>query len=148
MTDRKALKLGFRGSARYGDAYPGLPETEPRIYVEFRPQGVPTSFLALLDTGAPYCILNDEVTRQVEDQLTDHLGPAVLRTAHGTAHGELYLLRIILIADTGADHDLDSVVFIAPEWRTSSFIGYSGVLDRVRFAVDPHANRFYFGDPY
>lgn len=147
MTDPKALELGFRGAARYADAFPGLPETEPRIYVEFRPQGVTTSFLALLDTGAPYCILNHEITRLVEDQLTDHLGPAVLRTAHGTAHGELFLLRIVLIADSGEDHDLDSVVFVAPEWHASSFIGYSGVLDRVRFAVDPHTNRFYFGDP-
>jgi hypothetical protein len=145
LIDERPIRLGFRGAAAYADAFPGLPETEPRIYVEFRPEGVPNSFLALLDTGAPYCILNREVTALVKEQLTDPLGPTALKTAHGRLQGELYLLRLVLIADTGEDHDLDSVVFIAPDWEGPSFLGYSGLLARLRFAVDPRTNRFYFG---
>jgi len=26
-----------------------------------------------------------------------------------------------------------------------TFLGYSGLLDRIRFALDPQANDFYFG---
>jgi hypothetical protein len=34
---------------------------------------------------------------------------------------------------------------LSPQWRGSNFLGYEGVLDRIRFAVDPRANLFYFG---
>lgn len=135
----------YSGAARYHDGFPGLWEAKPRIYVEFLPGNVSTSFLALLDTGGHYCILSQDVADLVEDQLTDPLGEDELRTAYGLVKGELYLLSIKLLAEVGEHLDLDAVVFIAPDWHGPSFLGYSGMLDRIRFAVDPHVNRFSFG---
>ena len=42
---------------------------------------------------------------------------------------------------SGSPQDL---IFLSPDWPGGNFIGYEGVLDRIRFAVDPHRNRFYF----
>ncbi len=53
--------------------------------------------------------------------------------------------KIRLIADVGEPLDIDSTVFIPPDWRAPSILGYTGALDRMRFAVDPQVNRFYFG---
>jgi len=133
------------GAATYKDSYPGIPETEPRIYVRFRPEVTPLSFLALLGTGAHFCILNKDVLARVENRLTDHLGETVLRTAYGRIEGDLYILRIEMIAEIGDNLDIDAIAFVTPDWQGTNFIGYSGVLDRMRFAADPHINRVYYG---
>ncbi len=135
----------YSGAATYYDAFPNVRETEPRIYVEFRPQGLAASFLALLDTGAHYCILSPDVREAVEDLLTDHLGRQTLRTSRGSIAGELYILPIQLLAEEGEHLDLEVIAFVSEEWQGQSFLGYTGVLDRLCFGIDPHANRFYFG---
>ncbi len=138
------------GAAAYWDALPQLEEKFPRIYVQFRPGGAgpESSFLALLDTGAHYCILNAHVASQIEDELTDCLGEMCLRTAHGSVRGSLYAHTIELIAEAGENLSIPSTLFISPEWRASSFLGYTGALERLRFALDPQVNRFYFGSVY
>ncbi len=113
--------------------------------MKFRPEGVDGWFLALLDTGAHFCILNRSVARLVEDRLTDHLGQSSLQTARGPVRGDLFLLRVTLVAELGKDLEIDAVVFVAPEWEGPCFIGYSGVLDRMRSAFDPNDNSYYFG---
>ena len=50
-----------------------------------------------------------------------------------------------LVADDGDSVDVDSTVFVSPEWRAGNFIGYAGLLERIRFAVDPGTNAFLFG---
>ena len=150
MTEADAILLRSgepfaTGAARFRDTHPAIQEAEPRIYVRFSPRGVRASFFALLDTGAHYCILHQHVVDLVQGQLTDHLGETVVRTAHGPVGGELYILRIELIADVGEHLDIDAVAFISPSWQAPSFIGYTGMLDRLRFAIDPQINRFFFG---
>ena len=114
--------------------------------MKFRPQGIGVDlvFLALLDTGGHYCIFDEVVAASVSHLLTDSLGATTLRTAHGPVAGELYLLRIELVAEAGRDLDFETVVFIAPGWRAPSYLGYAGALDRVRIAVDPEVSRWYF----
>ncbi len=133
------------GSASYLDAHPELVEPLARIYVEFLPQGSELAFLALLDTGGHYCILSPAVVDLIGDHLTDHLGPADLRTAHGVVAGELYKHGITLIAKRGRPLEIDATVFVSADWQGPCFLGYAGVLERLRFAVDPYANRFFFG---
>lgn len=151
MTSFDAVLLGSdepfaTGAATYADSFPGLDEPHARIYVEFRPPGADQdlSFRALLDTGGHYCILNEEVAAFFGDQFGESLGETVLRTAHGPVRGPLYLLRIELIARVGEDLEFEVVALIPPGWRAPNFFGYSGVLDRLRFAIDPESNRFYF----
>lgn len=133
------------GSAEYLDAHPEIHEPLPRIYVEFLPEGSAISFMALLDTGGHYCILNTDVIDEIGDRLSDSFGQTELRTAHGLIRGGLHIHRITLVADMGAPLGIDATVFVSPDWRGPCFIGYTGALDRLNFAIHPRDNRFYFG---
>jgi len=50
----------------------------------------------------------------------------------------------------GQDLEIEATVFVptlppGETWRHPNFIGLSGFLERIRFAVDPEENAFYFG---
>ena len=135
----------YSGAATYYDVLPESRETKARIYAEYRPQGVGTSFLGLLDTGGHYCILSPEAREAAAARMTDFLGHERLRTAYGPIEGDLCILPIQLLADDGDHLGLEVVAFVAPDWHGPSFLGYTGVLDRLRFGIDPHLNRFFFG---
>ncbi len=133
------------GSARYFDGYPGVREAQPRIYAKFRPAGCEASFLALLDTGAHYCILNTTAVELVREQLADNLGAFAVQTARGLVRGDLYRHTITLVAQEGESLDLDAIVFVPPDWEAPCYLGYAGVLQHARFAIEPRHNRFCFG---
>lgn len=135
------------GRALYKDSYPGRREAQPRIYVRFRPDGVEASFLALFDTGSHFCLLNETVAGLIRDNLTDGLGSFRVRTAYGPAEGELYRYPITFIAEAGESLCIDATVFVPEGWQGPCFMGYSGVLDHVFFAIDPLGCMFYFGFP-
>lgn len=152
MTERRSRLTGSggpftTGSSEYFDAYPGIQEGNARIYVQFQPQGAPFEFLALLDTGAHYCILNEEAAGLTQSYLTSSLGQVDIRTAYGLVRGPLYSHRIRLIAEVGDPLDIETMVFVPPDWQAPCFIGYTGVLDRIRFAIDSPKNQFFFGPP-
>lgn len=100
--------------------------------------------MGLLDTGGHFCILNQEILADIRPQLSEPLDSATLRTAHGPISGEIHLHTIELIAEVGESLSIEATVFVSPEWQGPSFLGYTGVLDRVLIALDPQANRFYF----
>ncbi|MCP4546636.1 MAG: hypothetical protein GY835_09255 [bacterium] len=133
------------GALRYLDSYPGLKEAQPRVYVKFRPAGVEGSFVALLDTGGHFCILNRLTSALLSDHLADSMGLFTIQTAHGRLVGELYRHTITIIAEVGESLQVESTLFVPPDWEGPCFIGYSGVLDRMCFAVNPRANSFHFG---
>jgi hypothetical protein len=60
-------------------------------------------------------------------------------------HGALYRGPITIPAEEADPLDLEATVFLSPDWRGPNFIGYQGLLQRIRFAVDPEVNLFYFG---
>ncbi|MCP4590566.1 MAG: hypothetical protein GY842_07470 [bacterium] len=53
--------------------------------------------------------------------------------------------QITLVAETGPLLDVDVLVLAVPDWLGPNFIGYSGALDRINFAVSPRKNMFFFG---
>jgi hypothetical protein len=69
----------------------------------------------------------------------------VLDTRLGTLKGSLYRIPVALPADEGQPLEAEATVFLSPDWRGPNFIGYQGLLQRIRFAVDPEVNLFYFG---
>ena len=133
------------GSSRFLDARPGRREPHPRIYVKFHPAGIDVPFLALLDTGAHFCILEHEIVDFIEDGLTERLDELTLQTAYGLMQGELYIYPIVLLAEEGEHLEVDMNVFISQAWRGPSFLGYSRAMEHSRFAIDPPSNRYYFG---
>ena|SRR5215471_2332109 len=53
----------------------------------------------------------------------------------------------MIFAEQGESLNIEASVFVAADWYLGNFLGYTGFLERLRFAVDPGTNTFYFG-PY
>lgn len=98
----------------------------------------------MVDTGAPWCIFEPAISMKLRSHLDVINENARLRTRLGLYQGILGRGRLQIAADEGEDLDVTAVMFLCPDWPGGNFLGYEGVLDRVRFAVDPHRNRFYF----
>lgn len=63
--------------------------------------------------------------------------------------GSLVRLNISLEAEQGQDLTVEATTFIPnlkEQWGNfPSFLGLSGFLERIRFAIDPLTDTFYFG---
>jgi predicted aspartyl protease len=100
--------------------------------------------LAQLDTGCPWSILKPEIAEAI-NLMEEEGQPQVLSTRLGIVNGQLKRTTITIIADDGNSIDVEATVFISADWTAGNFLGYGGLLERVRFAVDPQENFFYFG---
>ena len=54
------------------------------------------------------------------------------------------------MADEGSDLEIETTAFVpvldeSEIWELPMFLGMQGCLERVRFAIDPTKERFYFG---
>jgi hypothetical protein len=50
-----------------------------------------------------------------------------------------------LVSHEGDSIEIEATVFVSREWPSGNFIGYAGLLERIRFAIDPASNSFFFG---
>jgi hypothetical protein len=133
------------GRSRFSDHSPEWPEPTAKIYVKVRFDPLADTFLAQLDTGAAWSILASDTA--VKLGLPVESGdPMKLGTRFGTLNGFLIRAPLTLIAEEGEDLHTEATFFVSADWpRRLSFLGYSGLMDSIRFAVDPLANDFYFG---
>ena len=110
------------------------------------PRLIENPVMAVVDTAAPWCIFKP----MIGDLIRAHLSPVdqnvELSTRLGVIPGDLYRLPITLPAEEGENLEVEATIFLSPEWRGENFVGYLGLLQRIRFAVDPQSNLFYFGD--
>jgi hypothetical protein len=120
-------------------------EPTAKVYVRVRFDGINRLILAQLDTGAPWSVLAPDVADELG--LLDQPGGRIrLRTSLGIKDGILVRIPLKLMADEGDSLDIDGSFFITPDWPEGmTFLGYSGLLDSIRFALDPQVNDFYFG---
>ena|SRR5579859_3204670 len=105
---------------------------------------------AVIDTGALWCILNPEKAEQIAPHQKEQLGTERLIVRGLTYTGHLFRIPVTVIADEGSDLIVDATVFVPvlqedEQWLHPNFLGLDGFLDRLRFAVDPAENAFYFG---
>jgi hypothetical protein len=119
--------------------------SEARILLRLSLEFLPRPVLAVVDTAAPWCIFEPEVGNLLRQRFSPDQEGIVLNTRLGTLKGSLYRIPVALPADEGQSLEADATVFLSPDWRGPNFIGYQGLLQRIRFAVDPEANLFYFG---
>ena len=142
------LRLGrvpfTTGRSRYADHSPAAKDPTAKIYVRVAfEQG--SEVLAQLDTGAAWSVLAPDLARDLGLSAGD---PARMRTPFGVMEGFLVRVPLTLWADEGENLMMDGTFFVSDNWPDGmSFLGYSGLLDSLRFAVDPQANDFYFGLP-
>jgi hypothetical protein len=132
-----------RGRSRFLDS-DGGEEPTPKIFVKVIPGDAPVTLLAQLDTGAAWSVLNGEIADALG--FLEQAGPTVtLSTRSGTVRGKLIRSSLTIVADEGESCEVDATLFVSRDWAFGNFVGYSGFLERIRFAVDPGTNDFYFG---
>jgi hypothetical protein len=102
--------------------------------------------LAQVDTAAAYSMLELELAEQL-GVLDGDGEPATVSTRTGTIKGRLERIPVSLVAEEGESLELEATFLVSREWRAKTFLGYTGFLDRIRIALDPPANLFYFGEP-
>ncbi len=133
------------GRATYRDLHPESVSGKSAIYVQVvLPIHIGMSFYAIVDTGSPYCIFDTEIAEALGFSFDDGEG-IKLRTPYGEVTGTIQRLMISLVAEQGDSLEIDASVFVTDDWRHGNFLGYSGLLERIRFAFDPGTNSFYFG---
>ena len=121
----------------------------PRIVLRVAFEGELT--VAVLDTGAPYVVCAPELAHRVGITSGPSFGRMRLQIRGFSVEGHLYRLALTFPADLGNSLTIDATAFVPDmEWieiwgDLPSFIGLNGCLERMRFAVDPTSDSFYFG---
>ena len=101
---------------------------------------------ALVDTGSEWCVLPAELAMQLGyDSQTDELDTR-LHTRFGTIVGRLARIALSLHADEGVRVDVEATWFISQDWPGPPVLGWKGCLERIRFALDPAEESFYFAE--
>ncbi|MFY9819950.1 MAG: hypothetical protein WAM82_01110 [Thermoanaerobaculia bacterium] len=130
----------------FRDALTEAPEPTAKVFVKIRLEGQRVSYLyAQVDTGAAWSVLDPVVAESLGLLYLD--GQKItLNSRFGRIEGTLVQLLVTFLADDGIALDKYATFFISPDWPPGrTFLGYSGLLDGMRFAIDPQVNHFYFG---
>lgn len=133
------------GRTKYVDHLRKWIEPTAKIYVKLKISTLDTSFFAQLDTGAAWSVLAPDVARtaQIPYESGD---PKRISSRFGIKEGFVLRIPFTLVAEDGESFETDGPFFISPDWPEGlSFLGYTGLLDSIRFALDPQKNHFYFG---
>jgi hypothetical protein len=126
--------------------YDFLPEENPRLQIQIEIDGQRLS--AAVDTAAPYFICNVATAESLGITAAEHVGVQELSTRKGVMAGNLYRIPLVLLATEGGSVEIEVTTFVPSDetWNGEPlFLGLLNCLDRVRFAVDPAAEKFYFG---
>ena len=122
----------------------GLEAADARIYLQVVPGELSYPVDVMVDTAAPWCIFDAEIGEEMLPCLEIVQDPVFLHTRLGRFRGALYQGSLRIIAEEGDSLNVDATMFLSRDWPGGNFIGYLGLLQKIRFAVDPHRNRFYF----
>jgi hypothetical protein len=139
-----SITLSFTGKARYlteveGGHGPLLVSVHCRIH----PLEVP--LLALLDTAAPWCVLRADLAEALGYDAAPDPDLPRLSTRFGLLPGRLERLPVVFVAEEGEDVEVEATWFISSDWPGPVVIGWKGCLERLRLALDPSEEAFYFG---
>jgi hypothetical protein len=101
--------------------------------------------LAMLDTGAEWSMVSREVAETIPEAFGAAVGEQVAyRTARGPVTGTPRPVPITILADHGRESSVtvSSTVLVLNEYGWSGppiVLGFIGVLERLRIAIDPGA---------
>jgi len=130
----------------YRPVTPG--ETTPRIIVEVLIEGIQAQ--AILDTGGAYLVCDPQIADVLNLDPADALETDKLNIRGVAVSGSIHRVLLTLLAREGQSIQLEVTAFVPHtppylQWDLPSFMGLSGCLERLRFAVDPATDTFYFG---
>jgi predicted aspartyl protease len=124
-------------------------ETSNRIIIIPIEIGNGIKIEAVIDTGAPYVILDPNLAPLAGFTPELVLSEEIMLIREVKLSGKIARLGFSLRADEGDDMDIEATVFVpdsAEQWNNfPPFLGQAGFLERIRFAIDPTQDKFYFG---
>lgn len=138
------------GATPYSFA-PAEDDITPRILLQVEFEGVLST--AVVDTGAPYVVCSPAIARVLGLEQSDALEQLTIQIRGVRVSGNLYRMTLSFLAEEGETLDVDATAFVpdpqsSMEWGNfPSFVGLTGCLERMRFAVDPTTETFFFGPP-
>jgi hypothetical protein len=138
------VNQSYSGRAKYLSNVAG-PTGELLVAVQCQVGALTRKNTALLDTASQWCILPPSVALSLGYSL-DAQGDTHLHTRFGLLSGELVRLPVVFAADVGEPAEVEATWFISPDWPGPIVIGWSGSLERMRFAFDPREYDFYFAE--
>ncbi len=93
--------------------------------------------LALLDTGAAWTILSQEVAELIREDLGPPMGPVRISTRFGVKEGLLHRVEVRLLADQGRDLQVECTCAVLEDWDGPTVLGWNSMLDRLNLALHP-----------
>jgi hypothetical protein len=118
---------------------------DPKVYVPMAVGQASLRMLAMVDTRATYSVVDASVAAFLGAFEDADVPEATLSTRYGKLTGRLVRRDVWILPAEGAALHLEATLWACPEWSFGHVIGYSGLLDRLRFAIDPGRNHFHFG---
>jgi hypothetical protein len=138
-----SLTQQFSGRAQY---YADRPLNQHLLFVAIACLVGSQPLDALVDTAAQWCMLPETVAGGIEYAVSDEESDARVHTRFGTVAGRLVRIPTRLRAQEGRDLEIEATWFISDEWLGPPVIGWKGCLERLRFALDPSDESFYFAE--
>jgi predicted aspartyl protease len=134
--------------------YSYRPETErqdiPKLFLQVQIEG--QYIEALVDTGAQFFICPPDVAKLLKLQEMNSSTTEALRIRGVRIEGTLHRVTLTLLAEEGESLSVEVTAFVpktSEEYKLEgpipSFLGLFCCLERLRFAVDPSTETFYFG---
>jgi hypothetical protein len=143
LRDDGSLFMSSR--APYLDAPPGVSGRDAKIFIRIA-VGTPGFLVtAMLDSGSTYSVLNEDVAEAIGAFEDAHAPSIEMGTRRGVLRGRLVRRPISLLADEGDGLEVEATFWVSREWKYGHFLGYAGLLQRVRFGLDPQTNQSHFG---
>jgi hypothetical protein len=146
FADRRSFASG---ACHYAESLTKEAEGTPRIFVPVQVEHLPP-LLAVVDTGGVWFVCDPEIAEELSLGVA-RIRPTESLTIRGhTFQGSLHRVSLVLKAEEGESLTLEVTAFVPhlqhrEAWHLPSFLGLNGCLERLRFAVDPGTNTFYFG---
>ena len=136
------------GESTYDDRPATSRETTSRVFVEVIIDHIRTD--AMVDTGSVYFLCSPQIANQLHLDDTESLGIENILIRGVNIQGRLHRIPLTIQAEIGESLELEVTAFVPDQSRVDwedfpCILGFQGCLERIRFALDPHTNTFYFG---
>ncbi len=137
------------GVLTYIDHDPDRQRPHASIYIPINiPLGAGSvTVYAFVDTGTPYLVVGPEVIEALNLKPAAAAAEIELVTRLGRIKGFLDSVDLVIPAEDGDSLRMGVTVFASEEWNAGAFLGYSGCMSNMNFAVQPQNNQFFFGPP-
>ena len=100
---------------------------------------------AMVDTGSEWNVWNGEIA-QCYDLDPQEGSQVQMSTRLGKFNGRLVRCGFKIVGEEQESIFIEGTWFHCPEWPGPTVIGWTGALERLRFAVDPSESLFYFSE--